>query len=278
MSTNDDLLQALAAADPLRDAPPTAPPARLLRSILAQPLVTRASRRTLSRRLLLTSAPGLAVAVAAILIGTSMLKPGSAFATWTAVPTPVDPAFAAAMQENCALRPIPTDEPNIDAERMAEMLAQQQIFAALPLVVMDQRGRAAVALFAGRLPDGQASVMCMTVAEQEGSPPVAGGGGSGTGEFETPVDGPLRLFTAQRNGSDAGTFTAYAGSVGPDVVQVTVERDEGQVVTASVTNGYFLAWWPGESYATKFVARGFAGAVLAEIGNNGWDFRDASGG
>jgi hypothetical protein len=245
------------------------------KAILTRPRETR-PRGLLSRRLVM-SASALAVAVAVILVGTPLLGPASAFATWTAVPSPVDPAFAMAMRENCALRPIPVDDPNVDDERLAELLAQQQIFAELPLVVMDQRGRAAVALFAERLPDGQASVLCLTVAEKDGSPPAAGGGGSGTGAFEFPAAGPLRLFTAHRNDSEAGTFTAYAGWVGPEVVQVTVERNEGQVVTASVANGYFLAWWPGESHATMLVARGADGAVLVEIGNNGWDFRDESG-
>lgn len=247
------------------------------KAILAQPREARGPRRLLPRRLLMASASALAVAVAVILVGAPMLGPASAFATWTSVPSPVDPAFARAMHDNCALRPIPVDDPNVDDQHLAELLAQQQIFAELPLVVMDQRGRAAVALFAERLPDGQASVLCLTVAENVGSPPAAGGGGSGTGAFETPAAGPLRLFTAHRNDSEAGTFTAYAGSIGPEVVQATVERNDGQVVTASVANGYFLAWWPGKSYATMFVARGADGAVLAEIGNNGWDFRDESG-
>jgi hypothetical protein len=246
-------------------------------SILAQPREARGSRNVLSPRLLVASACALAVAVAVILVGAPLFGPASAFATWTSVPSPVDPAFARAMHENCALRPIPVDDPNVDDQRLAELLAQQQTFAELPLVVMDQRGRAAVALFAERLPDGQASVLCLTVAKNEGSPPAAGGGGSGTGAFEIPATGPIRLFTAHRNDSEAGTFTAYAGSIGPEVVQVTVERNEGQLVTASVSNGYFLAWWPGKSHATIFVARGADGAVLAEIGNNGWDFRDESG-
>ena len=242
-------------------------------AILGGPTAWPAWRRRPARRLLLASVPVLAVAVAGILLATSLLKPPSAFATWTPVPGPVDPAFAAAMHENCALRPIPTDDPNISAERMREMLAQQAILAKLPLVVMDQRGRAAVALFADRLADGQASVLCMTVAKEEGGIPVAGGGGASTGAVEAPADGPLRLFTAQRTSSDAGMYTAYAGWVAPGVARVAVDRSNGQIVTASVASGYFVAWWPGASAATKFTGYNADGTVITEIGNNGWDFR-----
>lgn len=58
------------------------------------------------------------------------------------------------------------------------------------------------------------------------------------------------------------------------MVQVTIERNEGGSVIATVSNGYFLAWWPGEAFASGLIAYGEGGAVLAEIGNNGWDFQD----
>jgi hypothetical protein len=145
--------------------------------------------------------------------------------------------------------------------------------ATLPLVVVDQRGRGAIALFAERRPDGQASMMCLSVADEDGRV-MAGGGGSSTGARETPATGALRLFTAQRNGSEWGTLTAYAGSIEPGVKQVIVDRSTGSGVIASVSHGYFVAWWPGDAYATRITAYGSGGAVLAEIDNNGWDFLD----
>jgi hypothetical protein len=177
------------------------------------------------------------------------------------------------MERNCATDRPPDDLSSIDPQTRAEMEAQQEIFESLPLVVVDRRGRAAVALFAERRPDGQAVVTCMTIAEVEGGPPVNGGGGSATAAMESPPDGPLRLISALRDQSDAGIYTAYIGHVDPEVVQVTVERNSGDSVIASVANGYFVAWWPGEAHATNLMAYGDGGRVLAEIGNNGWDFQ-----
>ena len=272
MNTDDELLLALAAKDPVRGAARVTPPSTVLQSIVSEsPTAGSLGFRRL--RFVAISAPALALAVIGVVVGTSLLRPASAFATWTVEPGAVDPAFAAAMQRNCALGPTGA-EPSLSPETRAEM-AEQQVFAQLPVVAMDQRGRAGVALFAERRADGQASVMCMTIAAEVGGPPVVGGGGWGSGAQEAPPDGPLRLFTGQRNGSDAGTFTAYAGSVGPEVTRVTVERSEGSEVVATVSNGYFLVWWPGEAFATSFVGENAEGAGVAEIGNNGWDFAPA---
>lgn len=266
MTGNDELLAALATEDPARGAPRVAPTPQVLASILAESAEPALRRRRLG--LVSLSAPVLAVAVAAIVIAASLLGPQSAFATWSVEPGSLDPAFAAAMQDNCL----------VPRGIGASLTDDERILADLPLVVMDQRGRAAVALFAERRPDGQATVMCMTIASEPGGGPVAGGGGWALGSLETPVDGPLRLFTAQRNDSDAGTYTAYAGSVEPEVVGVTVKRNDGSEVVATVSNGYFLVWWPGETFATRFVGKSTEGAAVAAIGNNGWDLAAAGDG
>jgi hypothetical protein len=39
-----------------------------------------------------------------------------------------------------------------------------------------------------------------------------------------------------------------AGRVGRDVKSVTVHTKEKGDVVATVRNGYFAAWWPGESF------------------------------
>jgi hypothetical protein len=276
MTRSDRALEALTDADPIGPgwSADLVAPIRLLHSILSQPIAEAPRHSRREPRVLLAAAFAVALLAVVVFVGGSMIQPPSAFATWTALPTRLDPAFAEQMQENCALRAPSDDDPDLDPELRAAMANQRRVFATLPLVVMDQRGRAAVALFAARLTDGQASVMCMTVAAKAGGRPVAGGGGSSTGAIESPRDGPLRLFTAQRNSSDAGIYTSYAGHVDPEVAQVTLERSEGGGVTASVSDGYFVAWWPGDAYATNFVAYGAGGETLAKIDNNGWDFQD----
>jgi hypothetical protein len=212
-----------------------------------------------------------ALAVIALVVGSALFEPPSAFATWTVEPTAVDPAFASAAMENCALRPAGA-MPSLSPEHQSAMDQQRQIYAELPLVAIDQRGRAAIALFAQRRAGGQDVVLCMAIAPKSDVPPTVGSGGAGTAVLEAPADGPLRLFIGLRKRTFAGVYTAYAGSVGPEVSRVTVKRSQGQAIVATVSNGYFLAWWPGEAFATGFVAENAAGEVIAEIGNNGWDF------
>jgi hypothetical protein len=232
----------------------------------AAPASSPLSRGRLLRLHPIAVAPlAIGVVVAAVLVAGTVFAPPSAFGTWTATPSSPNPALVASVRDGCLPPPGP-DWTTEDRANAADMTR-------LPLVIVDQRGRGAVALFAERRPDGQASMMCLSAADEDGQV-MAGGGGTSTGARETPATGPLRLFTAHRNRSEWGTYTAYAGSVEPGVTQVTVERNSGSGVIASVANGYFLAWWPGDAYATSIIAYGAGGAVLAEIGNNGWDFLD----
>lgn len=234
------------------------------------PYTARAEAPTHVRRLvrflpILAAPVALGVVVAAALAVSTVIAPPSVFGTWTATPSSPNPALVASVRDGCISPP--------GSDWTAEDRAHAADIAALPLVVVDQRGRGAVALFAEWRPEGRASMMCFSAADEAGQV-MAGGGGSSTGALESPATGPIRLFTANRNRSEWGTYTAYAGSTEPSVIQITVERNTGSVVIASVANGYFVAWWPGDAYATRIIAYGPGGTILSEIGNNGWDFLD----
>jgi hypothetical protein len=47
--------------------------------------------------------------------------------------------------------------------------------------------------------------------------------------------------------------------------QVEIRLTDGQSMTASLANGYWLAWWPGTTLAARVVARDAGGAVLADV-------------
>jgi hypothetical protein len=257
MLADDRLLARLRQADPVAGAEPVTPPPDLLRAIVVSPV-----RRP--RSLLLVASPALAVVVIAVFVVSALLRPPSVFASWTAAPTPLDPAFAAVMQRNCVTQPY---DPRLDADLRATLDEQAALFADVPLVVMHQRGRAAIALFARPRADGEGvlAAMCMTIADEPGGAPIAGGGSWGDRHVERPANGPVRLFLTGRNSSEAGTFTAYAGRVDADVRQVTVERSAGEAVIATVSNGYFLAWWPDDALATRVAAYGHGGVVLTQL-------------
>jgi hypothetical protein len=140
----------------------------------------------------------------------------------------------------------------------------------VPRVALQQQGTTVTALFARPQDAGYEYALCTWFTDT--TPPVSAGG-SGVGE-EVPAQGPLRLFGAHRASAAGKVQTAYAGSVEAQVVQVRVERSEGEPVDATVMNGYFLASWSGDAYATRFIALGDDGESVASMGNNGWDFRE----
>jgi hypothetical protein len=139
----------------------------------------------------------------------------------------------------------------------------------VPRVAMERHGTTVVSLFARLQGDAQASALCMWFTDASVS-----AGGSGIAE-ESPADGPLRLFGSSQGGAPTGDHTAYGGSIDPSVVRVRVERSEGDPVDATIGDGYFLASWPGHAHATRFVAVGADGEVMAEIGNGDWDLQPA---
>jgi hypothetical protein len=47
--------------------------------------------------------------------------------------------------------------------------------------------------------------------------------------------------------------------------EVEIRLTDGQSMTASLANGYWLAWWPGSALAVRVVARDAAGVVLADV-------------
>lgn len=65
------------------------------------------------------------------------------------------------------------------------------------------------------------------------------------------VDSPLtaqetRLIQAVQNGlEDQGAFSTVIGRVGTDVVNVVLHTYTGGDVVASISDGWYTAWWPG---------------------------------
>jgi hypothetical protein len=152
-----------------------------------------------------------------------------------------------------------------------DVLESLETLGDVPRVAMERHGSTVVSLFARPEGEAQASALCMWFTDAS----ISAGGGGVAQEF--PADGPLRLFANSQGGAPTGFHTAYGGSFDPSVVRVEVERSAGDPVDATLGDGYFLASWAGLAYATTFSAYGADGEVIAEIGNNGWDFREQPG-
>ena len=78
--------------------------------------------------------------------------------------------------------------------------------------------------------------------------------------LESPPDGPLRLVSRLQIRSDGGeTLTAADGTADASVAKVVIARSSGGDVIATVKDGYWVAWWPGDAAfekATAFAADG----------------------
>lgn len=136
-------------------------------------------------------------------------------------------------------------------------------------------------MFASRDDDGIAINVCLGAVDAHGTY-LGGGTGASIGATEEPLDGPVRVVTGTRNtrhGPDlwsllggGETYTAYGGTIEAGVDRVSVERSDGVTVEASVGEGFFAVWWPGDGEATGFSALDQDGQVLARLDSGDWSF------
>jgi hypothetical protein len=173
-----------------------------------------------SRRPLLVGASGAAaVAAAGVLAAALSLLGGasSAFAGWTPQPTTPTPAQLAAAKAYCA---------------------KNHQHPGLPLKLIDSRGPFTIMIYS----DGAWNDFCSfgpgfrNTSSWSTSPPL------------TVAPGGLFLWgdhVATLQGQPYGDMIA---SVADDVTAVTIRLDNGAGVTATVHNGFAVAWWPGNHH------------------------------
>jgi hypothetical protein len=176
-----------------------------------------------------------ALAVAAVAIGAlllalplgggmsgSTLAPERAFASWTPDPAPVPGSVLADAKARCE--------------------AADSRGAALPLAATEQRGEYTLIFRAGA---GKRAV-CIAGPEAEllvlspgpvADPPV---------EDLPPTFFPISEAVFPGPGNPmADRIGLVAGRVGTGVDGVTIHSSEAKPVAATVSGGYFVAWWPG---------------------------------
>jgi hypothetical protein len=202
------------------------------------------------------------VVVAALVIG-NLSAPPSAFAGWTAVPTSTDPAVAEVVEDACRkLLHHPADDPNV--ERMYDQEQRREISAwpdpaTLPMVAQDHRGEVILAFFT----DGHVYADC--TIQQNGE---RGYGAIGLGELDAGPFGVLRVvggMTAEGSSDGVPPLRSVIGEAAPEVASVIIEREEGEPVTATVSGGYFLAWWPSSADIVRITAYDNDGIALGSI-------------
>jgi hypothetical protein len=211
-------------------------------------------------------AAGGATVVAGAVVTASLAGLGTdtprAFAGWSATPTAASGDQAQRAREACRLR-LPTSAGIQHAHETASGRHEPWPFPSIPAgswrtVLVDSRGPYTVVLFAAA--HGAAELSCFS-----GRQPMRAslGGSFGT---HTPPPVPAGHLSIVSSGSrttppDEGSqhFSQLVGRTGPGVTGVILRLPDGKRVTASLANGWFLAWWPGTQGGTATTAKGTTG-------------------
>ena len=205
--------------------------------------VDRLSTRRTGLRLGRGAVSFAAIAVGAVVLWVASAAPFTAgpritFAGWAPNPIAPDVALTAASESVCGM---------------------QQGTSATSLRAQDQRGTAAALLFE----DGGQLSVCLVTRDNAGAVVAAAAGAShlasnpGTLAVDTTLSAPA---SAQNPG-----VMVVAGRISPAAASVDVHREDDIVVHATVTSGFFLAWWPSEAKVVQVVALDHAGNVVAEV-------------
>lgn len=192
-----------------------------------------------ARRRGLLLVPAALLTVAAIAVPT-FLSGGSAFASWTATPTPLSPPTAEAAASTC-LTGLDIHDPGAD------------------IVIAEQRGGWTYLLL--QSPAGEGA--CLMPSDLVGSGDVEKRNSGFFGFYDVaPAEAPtlapddvmetesaagmVTLAGALPVGATEEWFTWTSGYAGSDVARVTVHPAVGSGVEATVESGRFSAWWPAD--------------------------------
>jgi hypothetical protein len=162
-------------------------------------------------------------ALAAGGIGTAIALLGGAspaFAGWSATPTaPAQGQLQQALQACQSRAPV----------------------NGLPLVLSDTRGPFTFAIYA----DSASSTICTT------GPNFQSAQGSSSSQPVTVPADQLQLTQDRGTNAQDDTYAFADGRAGSDVTGATLNLSDGTQVQATVQNGWFVAWWPGDASVTS---------------------------
>jgi hypothetical protein len=203
---------------------------------------------------------GVVAAVSLVGLGTNAPR---AFAGWSATPTASSGDQARRAEEACVPN-LPTSAGIEHAQETAAGRHEPWPIPDIPTgswrtVLIDSRGPYTMILFVAA--HGAAEMSCFS-----GRLPTRGSLG-GSFATRTPPPVPAGHVSNVSSGSrttppDEGSqhFSELVGRTGPGVTGVHLRLRDGRRVTASLANGWFLAWWPGTQGGTATEVTSTAGA------------------
>jgi hypothetical protein len=216
-----------------------------------------------------------AVVVAGAVVAVSLLGLGTdtprAFAGWSATPTASSGDQARRAREACVSR-LPSSARIRHAQETASGAHKPWPIPSITAgswrtVVVDTRGPYTVILFAAA--HDAAELSCFS-----GRQPMSSSMG-GSFATHTPPPVPAGHVSIVSSGShtsppDEGSqqFSQLVGRTGPGVTGVTLTLRDGKRVTASLANGWFIAWWPGTHGGTATEVTTASGTAVPSRGGS----------
>jgi hypothetical protein len=191
------------------------------------PGATAPVRRSRRRLLLIPAAVAAAALTAAVIVLPGGEGGGRAYASWTPVPSALTAAEVDLVAPACRerLRGGP-----LDLERAR-------------LVLAERRGEYVALLYRTDDPDMSGSCLAHNLQGTDDVDDVDAGIGGGSGPA---LPAPARGFT-QGAIADYRDASITDGAAGADVAGVTIHAGD-LTVQASVSNGRYVAWWPGSAF------------------------------
>ena len=168
-----------------------------------------------------------AAAIVAVTLGSSAAP---AFAGWSSTPTRPTAGQLAAAEQECSA--------NLGAPALT-----------------DTRGPYTVSIYA----DATSSHLCL-----EGGSLSIASTNSGATQADVPP-GRVQLSGSGIENSSGQALTLVDGRIGAGVTSVTIDRSDGDSVQATVSGGWYLAWWPGTARATTANVTTAAGQAIQQF-------------
>lgn len=183
---------------------------------------------TRHRRGALIGAAAAALTTVGIVLPTVTDGPGAAaFASWTPTPSAVSPVEAASWREQCLAQGTDPHGP------VTTSLSERRGQFAFTLIVTDR----AV---------GNCLLLDPAVTEDAGQEERGAVSWGPSGDLPAPAAGSATVQPGATFRSALGEFTSAFGRVGEQVVAVQLTPGGGRPVQATLGDGYFTAWWPGQ--------------------------------
>lgn len=241
------LLSTLDPADRSLDEGQRTRAASLLDRVVATPVTTVPVRSWNRRRVAAAAAAAAALGVGSVLVP-GLGGSGMAYATWSATPEKVAQRDLDAAARACRDRLGPSAPgevgPHFDP-------------ATIPLVLSERRGDVVAVVFQQESPEDTTATCLVTVKPGSGSVDAVEGpsiGGS-SGPAWHPAAGRFAEGTMAGYGEQAWMVS---GTTGTGVKAVTIHL--GSVaVTATVENGRYVAWGPGQAFTNLEAPSGHGG-------------------